>query len=43
MHLRGLGNALAATGNWISDYILTMIFLSATSNLFGEVIRIIFF
>lgn len=37
MHLRGIGNSMGTTANWITNYFVSQIFLTATSTKIGEV------
>lgn len=37
IHLRGIGNSMGTLGNWISNYVISAVFLSATESTVGEV------
>lgn len=42
LHLRGIGNSMSTLGNWLGNYIVSAVFLSATETDLGEVIKIKF-
>jgi len=37
LHLRGIGSSMATLGNWVGNYVISAIFLSATETNFGKV------
>lgn len=37
LHLRGIANALATLGNWVANYFVSAVFLTATESDLGEV------
>lgn len=41
LHLRGVGNSLATTSNWVSNFIISQFFLLATDTILGQVITFI--
>ena len=42
-HLRGCGNSIAAIANWLSNYLVTLNFLTLTHNKIGEFFMFLFF
>lgn len=38
LHLRGVGMSLATTTNWVSNYIISQLFLTLTSSSVGKVV-----
>lgn len=38
LHLRGIGNSMSTLGNWLGNYIISAVFLSATETKIGEVL-----
>ena len=37
LHLRGIGNSFATFGNWIGNFAISAVFLSATQSTLGQV------
>lgn len=37
IHLRGIGNSMATMGTWLSNYLISAVFLTATETKLGEV------
>lgn len=37
LHLRGIGNSMSTLGNWLGNYIVSAVFLTATETDLGEV------
>ena len=42
LHLRGVGNSLATTVNWISNYAVSQVFLLVTTDTLGQVLTFVF-
>lgn len=37
IHLRGIGNSMGTVGTWLSNYVISAIFLTTTETTLGEV------
>ena len=42
LHLRGAGNSLATTVNWVSNYAVSQVFLLVTTTALGQVLTFVF-
>lgn len=38
LHLRGVGNSISTTGNWVSNYCISQLFLTITKTTVGRVV-----
>lgn len=38
IHLRGIGNSIATMGTWLSNYLISAVFLTAIETKIGEVV-----